>query len=90
MCYISYVHSGIVYCTFHIMWVPVTLAHSQVVDGDDGLHMWRIGPNILNKQLTRSGPPALGLGMGLKTPYNRKPTCCKMLHRALGLDGFYE
>jgi hypothetical protein len=34
-------------------------------------------------QLTRSGPPAFGLGEGLTTPRRKYAACDGMLHRAL-------
>jgi hypothetical protein len=44
------------------------MARPQVSDGGNGLQIWRVAANILNKQLGEpkrgGGPPALGLGMG--------------------------
>jgi hypothetical protein len=47
------------------------MAHPQIADGGDGLHIWRVAANILNKQswtADTGGPPAWGLGGGLTTP----------------------
>jgi hypothetical protein len=47
------------------------VARPQVADGGDGLQTWRVAANILNKQsrtADRGGPPACGLGEGLKSP----------------------
>jgi len=41
------------------------MARSQVADGGDGLYMWRVAVNILNKQSRtpeRGGTPFWGLG----------------------------
>jgi hypothetical protein len=46
------------------------MARPQVADGGDGLQIWEVAANILNKQSrqpTRGGPPAWGFGMGLTT-----------------------
>jgi hypothetical protein len=48
------------------------MARPQVADGGDGLQIWRVAANILNKQPTRGGPPAWGLGVGLTTPHRKK------------------
>jgi hypothetical protein len=40
----------------------------RFVDGGDGIQIWRVVANILNKQLrtaNKGSPPDLGLGMGL-------------------------
>jgi hypothetical protein len=44
------------------------MARPQVADGGDGLQVWRVAANILNKQsrkVEKGGPPAWGLGVGL-------------------------
>jgi hypothetical protein len=37
----------------HVMWVPChySIAHLQFADGEDGLQLWRVDANKLNKQL---------------------------------------
>jgi hypothetical protein len=41
------------------------MACPQVVDGRNGLQLWRVAANTLRtrRQLTRGGPPAWGLGV---------------------------
>jgi hypothetical protein len=34
----------------HVMWSLSTMARRWVVDGGDGLQMWRVAGNVLNKQ----------------------------------------
>jgi hypothetical protein len=36
----------------HVRWVPCHngMVRPQVADGGDGLHIWRVAANILNKQ----------------------------------------
>jgi hypothetical protein len=41
------------------------LARPQVTDAGDGLQLWRVAENVLNKQ-TRGGPSALWMGVGLR------------------------
>jgi hypothetical protein len=48
------------------------MARPQVADGGDALQVSRVAANVLNKQPTRGGPPAWGLGVGLTTPHRRK------------------
>jgi hypothetical protein len=58
----------------HVQWVPYhhSMVCPQVTDGD-GLHLWRVGANILNKQL-RTAPYgwSSSLGKELTTPYHKK------------------
>jgi hypothetical protein len=61
----------------HVRWVPCHhgMARPQVVDGGDGLQIWRVAANILTKQsrtADKGGPPAWGLGVGLATPHRKK------------------
>jgi hypothetical protein len=45
------------------------MACHQVTDGEDGLQLWKAAVNVLNKEslkLTKGGPPAWGLGVGLQ------------------------
>jgi hypothetical protein len=58
------------YSLSHVRWVPCHhgMARPQVVDGGDGLQIWRVAANILNKQwLTadkgRSSSLVLGAGL---------------------------
>jgi hypothetical protein len=50
------------------------MARPQVADGGDGLQIWRVAANILNKQsriAERGVPPAWVFGIGLTTPYRK-------------------
>jgi hypothetical protein len=43
------------------------MARPQVADGGDGLQIWRVAANILNKQsrtADKGGPPAWGVERG--------------------------
>jgi hypothetical protein len=57
----------------HVRWVPCHhgMARPQVADGGDGLQIWRVAANILNKQ-SRTADKwwslAWGLSVGLTTP----------------------
>jgi hypothetical protein len=48
------------------------MEHSWFVDGGEGLQMWRVTPNVTNKQPKRGGSPTWGLGKGLTTPFRKK------------------
>jgi hypothetical protein len=65
---------------YHVRWVTCHhgMARPQVADGGEGLQIWRVAANILNKQSrqpTRDGPPAWGLSVGLTTPHRKKRAC---------------
>jgi hypothetical protein len=55
--------------SIHVKWVPCHhgMAHPRVADRGDGLQIWRVVANILNKQ-SRTGdrgwPSSLGVGRG--------------------------
>jgi hypothetical protein len=56
---------------------PLSPGHgaSSGWDGVDGLQIWRVAANILNKQsrtADKGGPPSWGLGVGLTTPHRKK------------------
>jgi hypothetical protein len=56
------------------------MARPQVLDGGDGLQIWRIDANILNKsgrQLIRGSFSAWELGVGLRTPYQKNSNFVK-------------
>ena len=64
-------------CVCVCMWVPVShgMARPQVADRGNGLQIWRVAANMLNKQswtADRSGSPAWGLVEGLTTPHRKK------------------
>jgi hypothetical protein len=57
----------------HVKWVPCHhgLARPQVADGGDGLQIWKVAANILNKQsrtADRGRSSNLGVGRGANTP----------------------
>jgi hypothetical protein len=54
---------------FHFKWVPChhSMARPQVADGGDGLQIWRVAANILNKQswtADKGWSSSLGVGRG--------------------------
>jgi hypothetical protein len=58
--------------TDHVKWVPCHhgMARPQVADGGEGLHIWRVAANILNKQsrtADKGWPSSLGVGRGANT-----------------------
>jgi hypothetical protein len=51
------------------------MARPQVADGGDGLQIWRVAANILNKQsrtADKGWSSSLGVGCGEKTPRLKK------------------
>jgi hypothetical protein len=40
--------------------------------------------------MTRGGPPAGGLGVGITTPHHKKQIHYEKLHKASDLDGFFR
>jgi hypothetical protein len=81
---------------FHVKWVPCyhSMACPQVVDGRNGLQIWRVAANVLNKQLQtayKEWSSSLGVGYeaNSSSPYKKK-ACHEMLHRALDLGRFFE
>jgi hypothetical protein len=58
------------------------MARSQVADRGDGLQIWRVAANILNKQqrtADRGWPSSLGLGGGLTTTHRKNLYVAKYL-----------
>jgi hypothetical protein len=65
------------------------MTRPQVVDGVEGLQVWRASANILNNsslQPTKGGPLAWGLGVGLTTPRRKNLSCYEMSKSASDLD----
>jgi hypothetical protein len=60
------------------------MARPQVADGGDGLQMWMVTANIVNKQLRAAKwwLPSLGLGAGLTTPHRTNKLLTKR-HKGL-------
>jgi hypothetical protein len=55
--------------TNHVKWVPCHhgMARPQVADGGEGLQIWRVAVNILNKQsrtADKGWPSSFGVGRG--------------------------
>jgi hypothetical protein len=76
-------------CSDHVKWVPCHhgMARPQVADGGDGLQMWRVAANILNKQ-SRTADMAwsssLGVGRGLTTPTVKPFNLLRIVTKSLG------
>jgi hypothetical protein len=56
-------------CFIHVKWVPCHhgMARPQVADGGEGLQIWRVAANMLNKQsrtADKGWPSGLGVGRG--------------------------
>jgi hypothetical protein len=54
------------------------MMYPQVVDGGDGLQIWRIEMKILNKQLwadNKGRSSSLGVGQWANTLHHIRPTC---------------
>jgi hypothetical protein len=65
------------------------MAHPQVPDGEESLHVRTVAVNILNKQshtADKGWSSSYGVGWGLTTPHHKK--IC-MLHRTSDLDRFF-
>jgi hypothetical protein len=51
------------------------MARPQVADGGDGLQIWRVAANILNKQsrtTDKKWSSSLGVGRGATNPHRKK------------------
>jgi hypothetical protein len=64
---------SLIFVYFHVKWVPCHhgMARPQVADGGEGLQIWRVAANILNKQsrtAERRESSRLGVGRGAKNP----------------------
>jgi hypothetical protein len=61
------------------------MARPQVADEEEGLQIWRVAANILNKQsriADKGWPSSLEIGRGLTTPHHKKVARYEMLQRA--------
>jgi hypothetical protein len=75
----------------HVNWVPCRMARPQVAERGEGLQIWRVAANILNKQLRtadRGDPPTWGLGRGITTPTVKHYICCEVCTWASEMGGF--
>jgi hypothetical protein len=67
------------------------MAHPRVADTGDGLQIWRVAANLLNKELRTddSGwPSSLGAGRGKQPPTVKHYICCEACTRTSEMDGF--
>jgi hypothetical protein len=67
------------------------MARPRVADIGDGLQIWRVAANILNKQsrtADRGWPSSLGVGRGLTIPAVKHYICCEVCTRTSEMDGF--
>jgi hypothetical protein len=63
------------------------MACPQVADGGNGLQIWRIAANILNKQSQMAdggGPSALELGRGLTNLHHKNSNLLRNISQSLG------
>jgi hypothetical protein len=79
---------------YHVKWAPCHhgKARPQVADEGDGLQIWRVTANILNKQSRtdeRRWSSSLGLGVGLTTPHLKNILCHEMLQRTSNVNGYF-
>jgi hypothetical protein len=67
------------------------MARPQVVDGEDGLQIWRVAANILNKQSRTADTgwsSSLGVGRWLTTHHHKTPNLLQNKMTASDQDGF--
>jgi len=60
------------------------MAPPRVTDGGDGLQIWTIATNVLNKiwwTAVKGWSPSLGLGEGLASPHRKKSAGYETLHK---------
>jgi len=63
------------------------MACPQVAVGGEGLQIWRVAANILNKQSWRANKGWFSsLGVGLTIPHCRKVMCYEMFQSTSDLD----
>jgi hypothetical protein len=68
------------------------MAHSQIVDEENGLQMWRVTVNIMSKQLqtaNKGWSSSFRVYVVLETSHHKKLVCYEMLHRDSDLGGFF-
>jgi hypothetical protein len=75
--------------SFHVKWVPFHhgMARPQVMDRGNGLQIWRVAANILNKQsqtADRRLPSSLGVVWGLTSPHHKKLYFLRSIYKGLG------
>jgi hypothetical protein len=68
--------------------VTTVFARPQVTDGGEGLQIWRVAANILNKQsrtADKGWPSNLGVGRGLTPPHRKKRNTLRNVTKGLGI-----
>jgi hypothetical protein len=77
-----------------VKWVPCLhgMARPQVADRGDGLQIWRVAANILNKQSRTADSgwsSSLGVGRGLTIPHRKTLYLLRSVYKGLGksVDG---
>jgi hypothetical protein len=73
----------------HVKRVPCyhSMACPQVADRGDGLQIWSVAANILNKQswtVNRGWPSSLGVGQGANSPPTIKLYVLQSIYKGLG------
>jgi hypothetical protein len=69
------------------------MAGRQITDRGNGLYVWRIAGNILNKhalQADKGLSSRLGFGRGANTPRLRKPARDKLFPRTCKMNGIWN
>jgi hypothetical protein len=67
------------------------MARPQVADGGDGLQIWRVAANVLNKQsrtASKGWSSSLGLAVNLTTPHSKKISLYERSQEASDQNGF--
>jgi hypothetical protein len=58
------------------------MARPQLADGGDGLQLWRVAVNILNKQWRAADKGwSYNLGFGLKASHIKNRSCYEVVHK---------
>jgi hypothetical protein len=75
----------------HVRSVPCHhgMERPQVADGGNGLQIWRVAANILNKQSRTADngwSSSLGVGRGANTPHRIKLSCYENSQEASDMD----
>jgi hypothetical protein len=69
------------------------IARPRVADGGDGLQIWRVAANMLNKQSRTADIgwySSVGVGRGANKSSPYKATRYEMCHRASDLEGWLK
>jgi hypothetical protein len=76
---------------YHVKWVPCHrgMTPPQVADGGDGLQVWRVAANILNKQ-SGTADKGWSSSVGLQTSHRKTSFSYKMLRSASNLMDYLD